>query len=95
MGMFQGYHFPFFILKLSEGMRVGEDYDKVFYTKEKILHSKKLTCSKLKQPVSSNFQFLRENYKIKTSLKFSKISCKTPKFIWEKLASKLDVLFEI
>lgn len=41
------------------------------------------------------FNFLRKNYKIETSLKFDKISCKIPKFIWEKLASKLDVLFEI
>lgn len=54
-----------------------------------------LKCSKLEQPIKSNFQFLRENHKIKTSLKFRRTPCKTPKFIWEKLASKLDVFLEI
>lgn len=39
--------------------------------------------------------FLRVNCKIKMSLKFNEIACNIPKFIWEKLASKLDVLFEI
>lgn len=68
---------------------------KLLILRKTLLHSKKLKCSKLKQSIRRNFQFLRENYKIKTSLKFSKISCKTPKFIWEKLASKLDVRFEI
>lgn len=48
MGVGSGCHFPFFILKLSEGMRVGKGYDKAFYIKEKCFTLKKDEMLKVK-----------------------------------------------
>lgn len=54
------------ISKLFEGMRVDKDYNKLFYIKEKNFYMKaKLEWAELKQPIRNNFQFLRENYKLK------------------------------
>lgn len=46
-------------------MRIDKDYDKLFYIKEFFYMKEKLEWAKLKQPIRSNFQFLRENYKLK------------------------------
>lgn len=47
-------------------MRVDKEDNKLFYIKEKNFYMKEmLEWAELKQPIRSNFQFLRENYKLK------------------------------
>ena len=84
-----GYHFPFLYFKIIWGEEGREGLWQRLLYRKKFWHSEKLTCSKLKQPISGNFQFLRENYKIKLLWSVVRYPVKTSKFIWEKLAWSL------
>lgn len=92
-GMYAGCHPQFFYFTIIWGDETKEGIWQSLWYERKRVYIRNVEMLKVNQ-LGAISNFLRVNCKIKMSLKFNEIACNIPKFIWEKLASKLDVLFE-